>query len=121
MAFSPDFADFVVSQMEGLGEVTVKKMFGEAGLYHGTILFAMIADDVLYFKARDELAAELGASGQRPFTYHGKSGRQVAMPYWTAPASCLDDPGEMSIWCKKIVASLQGAPKQAKKSATKKR
>jgi len=119
VSYSQNFADLVLGLMEGFGKITIKKMFGEAGLYSGPTLFAMIADDILYFKAKDALAAELKALGSSPFTYHGKSDKQVAMPYWQAPESCLDDPDEMKAWCKKIIAGATASAAPAKKAKKK--
>ena len=106
MSYSENFADLVLSQMESFGNITRKNMFGALGLYAGPTLFAMIADDILYFKAHGSLADKLKAIGSEPFTYHGKSGKAIAMPYWKAPEACFDDPDEMKNWCKQAVSNL---------------
>jgi DNA transformation protein and related proteins len=118
MSYNPSFADELLGLMQGVGKITTRKMFGALGFYHGSALFACLMDgDIFYLKAKGVLAEELKEAGSKLFTYNGKSGKQVAMPYWTAPLVCLDDPDEMTKWCKKAIVSLADipAPKKPKK------
>ncbi len=114
MSYTQGFADQVLDLMTGLGKVSTRKMFGELGLYLGPQIFACIIDDELYLKATGELAEELKEQGGKQFAPGSKGGKQIAMPYWTAPTACLDDPSEMMVWCKKSLSNLE-APKPAKK------
>jgi len=50
MAVSESYKEYVVDQLVELGYVTVKKMFGGAGIYYDGLIFGLLADDVLYFK-----------------------------------------------------------------------
>ena len=70
-----------------------------------------------YLKAKCALAEEVQALRCKPFVYKGKSGKTVAMPYWTAPQACLDDADEMVKWIKKAKASAASEPKPAKKKS----
>src|SRR5665811_1362967 len=47
MAVSDEFLQYVLEQLEGLGTVTVRRMFGAVGLYHGDRFFALISRDTL--------------------------------------------------------------------------
>jgi DNA transformation protein and related proteins len=127
VSYSQSFADQLAELMGGAGKVTTKKMFGALGYYRGPTLFACLMDgDVFYFKAKSALADEMKAMGCKPFIYNGKSGRSVAMPYWTAPHACIDDADEMVKWVKKALAALAEDPSPVtkkplgKKAATKK-
>ena len=51
MTTTSDFIAFVVEQLSGLGPVRAKRMFGGAGVYCDAVMFALISDDTLYFKA----------------------------------------------------------------------
>ena len=53
MAVDESYKDYVVDQLGQLGFVTVKKMFGGAGIYYDGLIFGLLADDVLYFKVDD--------------------------------------------------------------------
>lgn len=50
MASSAQFVDFITGQLAGVGNVTVKKMFGEYGLYSGGKMFGLVCDDRLFIK-----------------------------------------------------------------------
>jgi hypothetical protein len=64
MPVSNEYLQFVQDQLAGLGEITVKRMFGGAGLYLDGTFFAIVADDVLYFKVDDSNRPALrGGSG----------------------------------------------------------
>ena len=122
MSYSQSFADQLADLMSGAGKITTKKMFGALGYYRGPTLFACLMDgDVLYFKAKGALADEMKAMGSKLFTYSGKSGRSVAMPYWTAPQTCVDDADEMVRWVKKALAALAESPNPLAKRATPKK
>ena len=115
MSFSQSFADELADLMSGAGKITQKKMFGALAYYYGTDIVGCLFDDGFYLKAKGGLADELQALGCKPFIYKGKSGKTVAMPYWTAPQVCLDDADEMVRWIKKAKASATSKPKPAKK------
>ena len=86
----------------GLGEVSVRRLFGGKGIYHNGVIVAVFLHDELRLKGDDRLAPELEAAGGRRWTYtHDRHGKQVAMPYWSAPESALDDPDEMAAWARK--------------------
>lgn len=94
--------DRIRELFEGLGPVSVRRMFGGKGIYHHGVIFALILRDELMLKGDDGLAADYEAAGGRRWTYVNKRhGRPVAMPYWTAPESALDDPDEMTGWARK--------------------
>ncbi|MBO7467805.1 MAG: TfoX/Sxy family protein [Bacteroidaceae bacterium] len=61
MASNADFVQFVADQCSGAGEITVKKMFGDYGIYCEGIIFGLICDNRLYVKptkkGRDVLKA----------------------------------------------------------------
>ena len=87
---------------DGLGPVSIRRMFGGKGIYHNGVIFALVLRGELMLKGDDGIAAEYEAAGCRRWTYIGsRHGKEVAMPYWTAPESALDDPDEMVPWARK--------------------
>ena len=58
MAVTEGFKDFVTELLSGVGPVTIRNMFGGAGVYADGVMFAIVADDVLYLKA-DEVSQPL--------------------------------------------------------------
>jgi len=53
MAVSDEFVEYVVEQLSRWGEVSIRRMFGGAGLYREGTMFAVVADDVAYLKVDD--------------------------------------------------------------------
>jgi len=117
MAKPPDpFHEYVAELFEPLGHVTIKRMFGGAGVYAHEVMFALLADEVIYLKVDDALKADLVAEGCGPFTFEmkGKSGQ---MNYYNLPDTAADDPEEASAWGRRAlgVALKAKAAKPAKK------
>lgn len=50
MATNKEFVDFVLDQIENVGEISAKKMFGEYGLFADGKIFALICDNKLFVK-----------------------------------------------------------------------
>ena len=98
MSVSGEFADFIVEQMQALGPVSRRRMFGGMGLFRDGLMFALIDNDVLYLKADRESQQAFEAEGLKPFSYSTKRGEHTLTSYWRAPERCLDDPDEMAVW-----------------------
>ncbi len=112
MSLSREFAEFLKEQMAGFGPVSVRPMFSGAGVFRDGLMFALVANDVLYFKADDTSRSEFEAEGLGPFVYGTKKGKNTIMSYRRAPERCLDDPDEMSQWCRKAHAAALRAAKR---------
>ena len=50
MASDVNFVEYVVGQLEHLGEVSARKMFGEYAIYHKEKLVALVCDNQLFVK-----------------------------------------------------------------------
>ena len=82
MAVSQSFVDFVLGQLESIGPMTAKRMFGGVGLYAGDLFFAIVAGDVLYIKADGTTREVMQRAGARPFQpYPNRPGGKGAMQY----------------------------------------
>jgi DNA transformation protein len=112
MAASAEYLDFIKEQLSGFGPVTVRRMFGGAGIFRDGLMFALIADEVLYLKADATSRGDFEALSLPPFTY-GAKGKRTVMSYWRAPEACLDDPDEMTEWARKAHAAALRAQKPA--------
>tara|TARA_R110000744_G_scaffold194082_2_gene312856 strand:- start:736 stop:1104 length:369 start_codon:yes stop_codon:yes gene_type:complete len=82
---------------EGLGPVTVKRMFGGQGVYHQGRIIALEVDGEMLLKADKLSAGKFEAAGSTQWAHAGKN-RPVKMPYWSIPDSAMDDPDEMKTW-----------------------
>jgi len=66
MASSQEFVDFVAQQFDNGLEVTVRKMFGEYGLFCDGKMFGMICDDQFFVKPTEGGRAFLGEVVEAP-------------------------------------------------------
>ena len=104
---------WVEEALELLGRVTMRRMMGGAALYLDGILFALIFDDELWFKADAETAAVWDAEGCGRFTYAMKTRRIESGNYRRAPGDVHDDPDAMRHWaCIAVEAGARGAAKK---------
>src|SRR5687768_2693736 len=101
MALSAEFIDFIKDQMSGFAPVTIRKMFGGAGVSVDGVTFAIIVDETLYLKEDDGNAPDFDAEQLERFSYEAKGGREIEMSYRRAPPHLMDDPDEMAVWCRK--------------------
>ncbi len=118
MTVSDDYKIFIADQLAGFGPVSIRRMFGGAGVYHQGLMFALIADDTLYFKADAATQAAFETEGMGPFTY-GEGGKRVVMSYWQAPDRLFDDPDELSAWARRAfeaaLSSKDGKTRRVKR------
>jgi DNA transformation protein and related proteins len=119
MTASEGFIEHLKDTLSGLGPVSVRRMFGGAGIYADGVMFALIADDTLYLKADDETKGAFEAEGLGPYGYGGH-GRRIDLPYWRIPERLLDDAEEMVAWASAAlaVARRAAAAKAGRKGPT---
>ena len=53
MASNNDFVQYIADQCAGAGVITVKKMFGDYGIYCDGKIFGLICDDQFFLKPTD--------------------------------------------------------------------
>jgi DNA transformation protein len=118
VAVSGELIEFLKEQMAGFGPVSVRRMFGGAGLFRDGLMFALVVGDVLYLKADEASRGTFEAEGLEAFAYATSKGRNTIMSFMRAPEICLDDPDEMTRWCRLAFdAALRAkAPKPSKKA-----
>jgi DNA transformation protein len=88
----------IEEMFESLGTISIRRMFGGKGIYHQGVIFALELYDEIMLKADAETAPLFVEAGARQWSYEGKSGKPVLMPYWTIPDEALDDPDIMARW-----------------------
>lgn len=119
MAVSAEYKEFVIEQLEPLGPVRIRNMFGGAGVYLDDLMFGLIAGETLFFKVDDRNRADYEAEEMGPFVYVPPSGKSVAMSYYELPERLYDDADEIVAWARKALDAALAA--KASKPAPKKR
>lgn len=105
VSVSGGYLDYVLDQLQELGEVAPKRMFGGVGLYFDGLFFALIAGDVLYFKVDDSNRPDYEAAGMDPFRPFGRA--SYAMRYYEVPAGVLEDRESLRRWAEKSLAAAR--------------
>ena len=114
---SEGFKAFISDQLAGFGPVTIRNMFGGAGIYADGVMFALLADDTLYLKADERSSRAFAAEGMAPFAYTVKGRQPVVMSYWEVPPRLLEDPDELAQWARMAHRVACAAKKPSMKSS----
>ena len=80
MAASAEYLDFIKEQMSGFGPVTVRRMFGGAGIFRDGLMFALVADETLYFKADKASQGSSRLCRFPPSSMGRRTGREPSCP-----------------------------------------
>jgi DNA transformation protein and related proteins len=88
--------------------VTVKRMFGGAGIWCDGLMFALIFDGAIYLKVDEASIPDFEREGSRAFVYSrakskGRVGR-ASLSYWRLPERLYDDPDELAVWAARAFA-----------------
>ena len=90
MKANPEFLNFVIEKLLPIGDIKSRAMFGGYGIFHEGLMFALISDDILYFKVNESNRHTYEKAGSKPFT-HGIS-------YWEVPSEVLEDTTKLHEW-----------------------
>lgn len=105
----PEFIDWLEDQLQGLGRLRARAMFGGWGLYLDELFFALLIDDELYIKADAAGEAYFAAAGSEPFFYARRDGRTVRLGFWRVPAAIVDDAQALRHWARLGLAAALAA------------
>ncbi len=82
------------------GPVSVRRMFGGAGIFVDRVMIGLVSDGAIHLKADSETIPRFEAEGQGPFTYPTKTGTHTLTSYWRMPERLYDDPDELARWAR---------------------
>ena len=111
MASDPEFVIFVCEQLRGAGDVSSKRMFGEAAVYLRDKVVGLVCDNQLFIKPTVPGRAKLGAPTEAP-PYPGATN-------WFLMAD-LDDPEFLADLVRATADALPAPKVKAKKAARRK-
>jgi DNA transformation protein len=95
------FRSFVLDQLEPLGPIVAKSMFGGVGLYCEGLFFGLIALDVLYLKVDETTRGDYEAAGSRRFKPFPD--RPGSLQYYAVPLDVLESQRDLVDWARKAV------------------
>jgi DNA transformation protein len=103
MAVQPQFLAYVLEQLDSLGHLSSRRMFGAVGLYSGELFFGLIDDDTLFFKSDESNSADYTARNMPRFMPFPERPEAV-MAYYQVPADIIEDAELLVAWARKSVA-----------------
>ena len=103
--------EFIRELFAPFGPVTVKRMFGGAGIWSEGLMFGLMFDGAIFLKVDETSIPEFEREGSRPFVYtraksKGRVGR-ASLSYWRLPEQLYDDPEELAVWAARALAIAQ--------------
>ena len=103
--------EFIRELFSPFGAVTVKRMFGGAGIWSEGLMFGLVFDGAIFLKVDETSIPEFEREGSRPFVYtraksKGRVGR-ASLSYWRLPERLYDDPEELAVWAARALAIAQ--------------
>jgi DNA transformation protein len=101
MSVSDEYLTYVIDQLECIGPVRARRMFGGAGLYFDGLFFALVADDVLYFKVDDSNRPDYESADMGPFRPFPD--KPNVMQYYEVPIEVLENRDTLRDWAQKAV------------------
>jgi DNA transformation protein len=109
-----EYVEYLKEVFREFGSVEPRRMFGGYGLFHKGLMFALVADDILYLKADEANSLHFTERELEQFSYE-KQGRAFKMSYFMAPDDLFDDPEEAKIWAERSYAAAVRSKKPKKK------
>lgn len=103
MPVSESFRAYVIEVLQEVRPVRVKRMFGGLGIWtaDSDLFFALVADDVLYFKVDDTTRPAYAARNSAQF---------MTMQYYEVPSDVIEDGDELARWVDQAVSVAAAAP-----------
>jgi DNA transformation protein and related proteins len=99
MSVSDGDLAFVLDQLDGLGALRSRRMFGGVGLYCDDAFFALIDAGILYLKVDDRTRPRYTRRRLPPFAPDG----MPSMSYYAVPAAVLEDADQLRVWAREAV------------------
>ena len=116
MSIEDEFVIYLEGILQSVGPVRTKRMFGGCGLFLDGLMFALIADNTLYFKVDDENRPDFENLGLEAFTYE-KKGKPFKLSYYQCPEEALENQDMITEWGNKAYATaLRAAAKKGKRT-----
>lgn len=118
MRVSDGFRTFVLDQLDAIGDIAPKDMFGGVGLYCRGSFFGILASDVLYLKVDDTNKTDFERAGSKPFSPFPD--RPGTSQYWSVPVGVLESAPELIEWARKSIAVARRSKPTTRRPSQKK-
>ena len=101
MALNEEFKNFVLDQLQGIGEFETKRMFGGLALLHQGSAFAKIKHDKVWLKVDESNLSDFEAHEMNQYTYGKDNSRKLN--FYETPIEVIEDRDKLKAWVKKSI------------------
>ena len=117
MVASDGFAEFLKEQLEPLGRISMRRMFGKTGVFCDGAMLGMVADDTFYVRVDEQNRATFAEAASSPPLNYAKGGALIDLAFWRVPERLIDEPDELLDWARAALAAARRvAAKRKRKS-----
>jgi DNA transformation protein len=101
MALNEDFKNFILDQLQNLGDFETKRMFGGLDLLKQGSAFAKIKHDKFWLKVNDSNRSDFYNLGMKKYTY-GKDNSRT-LNFYETPVEIIEDRDKLKDWAKRSI------------------
>ena len=101
MALHEEFKNFVLDQLQGIGEFETKRMFGGLALLHQGSAFAKIKHDKVWLKVDDNTMEDFKEQGMKQYSYGKDNSRKLN--FYETPIEIIEDRDKLKDWVQKSI------------------
>ncbi len=101
MAVNEEFKNFILDQLQGLGEYEMKNMFGGTALLKNGTAFAKIKHDKVWLKVDDSNVESFTNRGMQQYTYGKDNSRKLN--FYETPIEVIEDSDKLVEWAEKSI------------------
>ena len=101
MALNEEFKNFVLDQLQGIGEFETKQMFGGLALLRQGSAFAKIKHDRVWLKVNESNLADFEKFGMKQYKYGKDNSRKLN--FYETPIEIIEDRDKLKIWVQKSI------------------
>jgi DNA transformation protein len=115
MVASDGFAAFLKEQLEPLGRISMRRMFGKTGVFCDGAMLGMVADDTFYVRVDEQTRATFAEAASSPPLNYAKGGALIDLAFWRVPERLIDEPDELLDWARAALAAARRVAAKRKK------
>src|SRR5438270_12959397 len=112
-------AETVKELFAEFGPVSVRRMFGGAGVFVDRQMIGLVSRDAIYLKADAQTIPAFEQEGLAPFSYTTRNGERKLTSYWRMPDRLYDDTEELAYWARAAHGAAQRNAERSRKPSRK--
>ena len=101
MVLNEEFKDFVLDQLQGIGEFETKRMFGGLALLHQGSAFAKIKHEKVWLKVDNTNRGDFEKHEMQQYTYGKDNSRKLN--FYETPIEIIENRDKLKDWVKKSI------------------